>query len=103
MGIFTPQKLANTTNQGFAEGNATFTSIPLGTDNRDDNKTIFIALDIQIILNSQDSKRSSDEIIQVGASSPCPECKYLSSTCAAFLATLREKGQETFSCIPTFC
>ena len=40
MGVFTPQKWANTTNQGFVGGKTTFTSTPLGTDNRNHNKTI---------------------------------------------------------------
>lgn len=51
------------------------------------NKTIsyldtlffFVVLDKQALLNSQHPNRSSVEIIPVGTSSPCAECKYLSS------------------------
>ena len=40
VGVFTPQKLADTTNWGFVGEKTTYASIPLETVNRDHNKSI---------------------------------------------------------------
>lgn len=86
---------------GLFRGKATFTSTPLGADNRIITKSslslFFIVLDEQTILKSQNStKRNSAGIVHGGTHSPYPECKCPSSTCAVFLDALQETSWKLF-------